>query len=400
MEEDAFVMEVRRAQELIFLARQGVENIISPQTLHNTPETLHGIPQTLHGIPETLHTIDLEPYSLEDSWLAGLIGPISIGAHGRGFYVSVDPHDISQRKVMLRPIRDKEAMARPITTEQRLGAIAKFDKMLEKGLPALVLSSVPWFRGAMIFAEYEGYSIQFRRQDRIPWRKARIVPTRTLKVVEDFGKPGLRTCVNLKKGLDIIAEHGFERVFEIIDHLPRAVLARILVFLTGQAAKIELPGVSREGYGIDYAVAEKALDVRVFHFFAKVCCLVPFAMTLNRNSARGFIIHHMPFIVQLRIEISNKLSINIPNKLIINTSNSMWLRIYPYWNKKGRALQQHQVEISRIIVEASNLRRGHIIDVTAGGGKTAIFCEVLRLLSLQNNLGPYINLYLAAIGNF
>ena len=332
----------------------------------------------------TGETINTGVQHLEDSWIAGLIGPVRISPNmvkktiSRSFYVSVDPNDVSQRKVMIFPVRNKKIMEKPISDEERILAIGAFNNLLIDGLPTINLSTMPWFKGSIIYCNLESYSIKLKGRDKkIPWKKARRISA-NLDVIEPI-KVNIKNSILTRSRNDIlpIVKGGEERVYQIIDNLEPDLLSRLITFLTGNSGVITMPQISRDGDGVTYMV--RPIDVRIYRLFCHFSCLIPSVITVSPQN-QGFKVRYYPFFIKLKEYVLNASSENI----VFNR----WRRLYAYWNKEGRKLKSHQSDSVTLMLNSSF--RGHVIDIPAGGGKTAIVGEYLRIMNKRKELPPYV----------
>ena len=368
MEETPFIRKLRKSQGLLLLAKSPPGTIFPAEK----KKIRKGVSAQIINGPR---------YKLEDAWIAGLVGPVLIKSGWRHFYVSIDCHDISERKVMLRPTRDKKMMATPISDEEKRDAIEKFDKLLKKGVPALSLPAVSWFNGSTIYGENEEYKIKFSGKNRaVSWSQKGRNSRPILEVIDDESKlrPSIRSSILMAaadRAQSISGVDGIERAVDLIRSCSPLIISRLLTYLSTSGSIIEFPAVGRLGKGTEYAV--RMVDCYLYQLFCKLVCLVPFALQRAKKNVLKFQVCYGPFITQLREELHGE------------ESFTTWPLIYKYWTEaKGRPLRQHQKEIVTALLEAH--KPGHIIDVPVGGGKTAIVGEYVRLLALNGQMPPYL----------
>lgn len=348
MTETPFFHKVREAQHLVWLRQVGEKS----------------------EIPTTSEEISYET-KLPESWLAGLIGTIAIGNN----YVVLRPENIYELVALRRPTR---GLKPELTDEEREITLQKARDLLRKGYPLLSSSLLPQFKHAHVYLiddeyylEYSGISFRNSLQGdkvsrqsgmRKSWHEARHLNY----IFPVHQAPILSPSIAIQTYGIGISANSDDRWVKLIEQSSVIVRRRLFHYLQAARSLIELYPISRTGEAQSYTVMPEDSEVNILlHSLAQ---LYPAALTVEK---RGF-----------RVGCGSLLWDLAKGILPAPTYYSGW-----HIPATNRSLWHHQVEsLERM---KSNQRRGYLLWIPVGLGKTLIVREYLRYLAEMGKLPKY-----------
>ena len=302
-------------------------------------------------------------YKIDLSQLAGIIGPISFDLPKRVTAIVVlRCDDITEFNTIRKPSRDAKEPTE-LTEEERDIAIRMMRLKLQQGI---VLDNVPdtllqlkgkvvyWHNEEYIFSDGKTVDETFNLTYQLP-----IHPK-----INNFLSSSL-----LLTGDGISEEPDMKWIYN--QH--PLILQRLLTYLSGYRTNIRLNQISRDGTGTDYAVSP--LDISVNHILGYIACVYPAAIQKEKI---GWKVKNGPLMWSIRDAISKSIRGVEQNK-------------YVWGQLSTRPLWQHQEESVKAMLEKhASGKRGHLIWITAGMGKTAITIEyIIRLGSKMQEYCVY-----------
>ncbi len=338
-----------------------------------------------YGINEKIHSTRKDyvknikfSYTIDKSWLAGLIGPIEI----KNCVVVLRVDNLNEFTVIRKPSRDKNIPE--LTEEEKEEIINKAKELLEKGITIKKCPpSLDKFKDAKVKYnnEDEEYTLQLKDSKKwIDWDECIELEEDLPIFNNDFYNKDKKLHDYIINAIEINNDSMNEKAFEILneelDKLEARILRRLSTNISGMATKITLPKIGRDGTGIDYTVYN--YDTLVFQFLCFVCVILPAALELNKIS---FNIKNGPLFWSIRDRIEEK----IANKNQINEAK-IWKVM-----KEKRKMWEHQQDILKTMIERNeNGKRGHLIWLKMGAGKSLIVTEYLRYLFKNRKLPKYV----------
>jgi len=297
--------------------------------------------------------------TIDESWLAGMVGSIEVKVGHSTFYVVMKVDDLYDFNVIKKPSRDKKSNPEP-TTEESAQAIEKAKIILRKGV-LLTVSNLPVFKGKSVKLVNDEYTIQGKS-----WSDA--VDMEYNDPVVRKIEPSVENAV-MTTGVGRI-RNADNTVDEILKELDVDDLNRINMYMSNVRGVIQIYKIGRDGTGIDYAV--KPTDTSAFHFFSKLACLYPGSIELRQN---GFLILNGPVIWDIRDKVKSLCTTEV--RSIVN-----WGVV-----EDDRVLYQHQVEaVSNMI---NKVDKGNAIWIPVGQGKTLIVIRYILELIEQQRMFSY-----------
>ena len=343
--DDPDVLEIRNAQKQVWISK-----IYEPQpcitTSGNTTQNKCNF-----------------TYTLDESWLAGLIGPIEVKISHTTAIVVVRCDDIYNFTAIKRPSRDTKS-ATELTEEEKSYAINGMKLALLNGHPLKhVPDTLPLFKNSIVYLinsqdEGEVYVLKLSNGNVVRWSDL-------IKMSFEFPiHPKMTPSIDyalLHTG-DGIMEGADEVYNYLLKNTARSILNRLSTYLEGNKSDIAIFKISRDGSGQDYAVVPEDISVNVLLCY--LCCLYPAALV---KTSSGFKVKCGPLMWSLRERLQLTL-----NRVL--TNNVPW----PIPVPDGRKCWEHQLDIiNNMRLKHEKGGRGHEIWATVGSGKT--YCLLLYI---------------------
>lgn len=297
-------------------------------------------------------------YTLDESWLAALIGSFEVKV-GRINTVVVmrtdDIYEFTTVKKLGRGDTKTDLTDIEITT-----AVSVVQQKLLKG----VIVDTP-FGEALIELSNDEYYITLNKL-RQPWSQFTHL-TYTFPIHPYIEPTVLNAITTTGEG---ISERAHEEIIHYWNNLTVKQHNRIILYLRDPEFEIRLYKVSRSGKGITLTVTPE--DTTVFEFLCMLCVLYPCGIAKNDNV---FTVKNGPVIWRLR---------DILFKVPFHGSE---------WEAKeddSRQLKEYQQDsVSRLIRRHEKGRRGHILYLPPGMGKTLIIIRYIGYLITTGQMPLY-----------
>lgn len=340
-ESDPVIQMIRGAQRLIYLAK-----------------TTQPVERTLIQGQTTFE------YTLDDSWLSGMVGPITVGE----YLVSLHPQDIYTYVVIKRPSRGDKDLTQ-LSPEVQEQAQIRVKQILSGGVPLKIISSaLPWFSGGILYLQNDQYVIQLG-DTLIPWDQAKRM-TRSFPHHSPLPLSLENSIKWVGPGIEVQSEESLRK---LIEALSESVRQRILVHLSSGRSVISMFKVSRDGTGQEFTV--KPEDTGAFHFFSALCVLYPGA--LRKLNTREFKVTYGPLIWRIQEQLSREV------RKTKFTGVEEWGSIYDRLNRK---LWPHQQSGWQRLLSG----RGHLLWFPVGLGKTLIILRYIQELIQTQSMPQYL----------
>jgi hypothetical protein len=361
--DDPDVLEIRNAQKQVWISK-----IYEPRDI-----------STGRDITENKYNFT---YTLDESWLAGLIGPIEVRVGHTTSIVVVRCDDIYNFTAIKRPSRDTKS-ATELTEEEKSIAINGIKLALTNGhslkhvpdtLPSLKNSTVYLVNLSSVddklTDEGEVYVLKLSNGNVVRWSdlinmsfEFPIYP----KITPSIDYALLHTGDGIMEGADEIYDY-------LLKNTGRNILNRLSTYLEGNKSDITLFKISRDGSGQDYAVVPEDISVNVLLCY--LCCLYPAALM---KTSSGFKVKCGPLMWSLR----EKLQLSL-NRVL--TNSVPWAIPVP----DGRKLWEHQRSILESMKQKHlNNRKGHEIWASVGSGKTLCLLLYIDYLIRKGDMPQY-----------
>jgi hypothetical protein len=320
-------------------------------------------------------------YTLNDSWIAGLVGPIEITLPKTPvMLVTLSSDDPLQFVAIRRPARNmKDEKIDPKVEE---AAILAAKKRLTLGLP-LNKANVPHHslsdhRVFLVEGDDPHYVVQKGKSgERVAWETARNLQIR-LPVHPRLDDRGVESALAHRGcGVEMNAE---DSLCMLLDATERDVIRRALVYMSTFGTDVEMHRISRDGGGTYHSVLLE--DVAAYQFMLEISLIYPAALSPKKNGPSRFTVPVGPLLWTIRQRISKRIS-------NLTLGRAGWDQI-PF-RDDSRTLWSHQVEmVEEMVARHVDGGKGHFIWVSVGLGKSFAVLSFLQYLCKEGKLPRYI----------
>lgn len=358
------VREIRKAQELYLTAKQKV---------HREREKL---------ITDDNFTLK---YTLNDSWLAGMVGAIEVRANRAlkhpAMLVTLSTDNPLQLLAIRRPSRNMSED--PLSEEAKESAIDIVKTRLKIGISLNKATAPdPSLRNCTLILkenDVESYYLIKQTGKHLPvrWEHAKklSIELPLLEEIEDWSISKALTMTSIG-----VEEDADKKLLDLVRATSSAVVRHALIYLSTFNSTIEMNRISRDGGGTYKAVS--IYDVGAYQFILKLSTLYPAALAPALHKPSTFTVPVGPLLWTLRGRISTMITKG-------ETGDRGWQKVK--FRDDKRTLWEHQKEMVRDMIknrEAGN--KGNFIWSTVGLGKTASILTYLQYLKENNKLSTYI----------
>lgn len=382
MENEPFVKEVRLAQRNIFKQKFTVNTSIV-------------------GIEE-----DEDPhkftYTIDSSWLAGLIGVIEVSlvtASKAKPIVVLRTDNVEEMVVIRNPRSSRSSQANDkaipdLTTEEKEEAIELAKVKLRAGYPLKHVPNVlPVFKGAKVWLDDSGdittYTIQYADGSRKEWEGEATKITYYFPICkdeeeedEDDDMEEERDWISRAlrmRGASCVARDCDERFLSVISNYSLLVLKRLYMYLANYRPTIKLYDIARDGSASKLDVALE--DSAVFTILCAICTLYPVALELGPTN---FVVKNGPVIWHLRAMIKSYMNEEL--EMIVDDENN-WA---PIRGDPTTPLFTHQQEaVDEMLAKVKKGKRGNELFLSVGLGKTMIAMAFIKALVEKGTMCQY-----------
>ena len=355
------VLEIRKAQNLFLTALQ-----------------------TIQYDRQNLEEIFEMSYTLNDAWIAGMVGAIEVKPPKHPhMLVTLSGDDPLKLVVIRRPSRNM--VEDPLTPEDEEMAIQIAKSRLKLGIAMNKANAPdPVLKNAKVYLieseEGNYYAIQKEGENKsIPWNDIKELN------IALYTHPANSTW-SIKTALTRVGsgveENAEESLHILIDETDNDVIRRALIYLSTYNSNIEMNRISRDGSGTYQAVLLD--DVAAYQFILHLTTLYPAAIA--PNGPGKFKVRVGPLLWTLCQMIKEYISDEVSKEELEG------------WNKvrfsdNTRELRSYQQEMVNDMIENQQAgNKGNFIWATVGLGKTMSVLSYLQYRK-ENNLLPLYIIY-------
>ena len=319
---------------------------------------------------DNVHTIE---YTLDDSWLAGMIG--TIRDQDEGWMMTVKPDNLQH--LIFSKIPKKNMESATLSSEELRIAEREVHKRFPKGVK---IDNVPcsWMRNTKVSScpTDDGRIYKFLTKDNVGWEDAKHVKNNYKKLTNGFDlSKSFNYLVTQVEG--IVPEPDFS---PILEKYTKFEIARAVAFLYSDFTTIKVPGVARDGGGTKLNITK--FDVGAFQVLHQLTIVYP--SIIVASSLTTFTIRDPIGLIILRETMGKILSLSRDNTSA-DCPNEWGTLI----DSKGRTLLPHQTKaIQTLTSNFQNGKKGSFVWLTLGSGKSLI---VLRFFAYLNSIGKLPN---------
>lgn len=341
MEDQAFVKDVRLAQRDTWISKM------------YTPQPRAVIPNI---------TTDFS-YTIDISWLAGLVGTIEIELpktkeilegtevviQAATAIVVLRVDDIYDMTAVKRPKRDDKTPE--LTENQQIKAIEQAKVRLGRGLRLKnVPSTIPILNYSIITLSNDQYIVTLSNKKNYLWETI-INLTYKFPIHTSISPTINNAIMHTGDGID---QASGDTIQNIITKYDPDAIRRLSAYLAGYKSCINLAKISRDGTGTYYQVVPE--DTAVNHILCYLCVMYPAAIVKTRS---GFKVKNGPLLWTVRDCINSQLG----HKM---TFDRKWVQPKPETRKRW----EHQIDSVKQMVERNKAgKKGHLIWIKVGLGK-------------------------------
>lgn len=352
MESDPFVIETRAAQTYLW--------VIKTQ-LSNTQRKELGSKYTLQ-------------YTLDESILAGLIGPIEVRV-GNTTVMIVHRPDINADLMAIRkPSRDDKEEIQ-LTDEERINAIQRATNILANGYALNIPNSLGWMKGAMVYRVIDNEEVKYILLINGVYTDWKIYRNVSFTYNEcEYLEPNIWNAITTYG--TCITRDADKHLGVILRKTNVHVLSRLLSYLASPVSIIEMNKMSRKGVGQEYTTVPE--DTGVFNLLCIISVL--YLAYLSLKDTRKFAVTG-PGLLKLKDVIATYYHSST------NVSLSPWQQVSDTLNRR---MWDHQIEaVNYMKGRFDSGRRGNIIWIPVGLGKTLIVMTYIAKLIAENRMPEY-----------
>ena len=324
----------------------------------------------LTAVPEIVRErdhvmIDYE-HTLEDSWLAGMVG--TIYNREDEWMATLRPDNLSSTIIVKIPKRDTTDL--DMSESDKLIAQQAINTRFSDGIK---IASPPctWMEGGKVKVVNDEYII-YNNDEESFWEDAKEVRIKYKSLKRGF-KPlnSYHFTVQYEEG--IVDEPDFSVLRSMYSEFE---LARALAFLYTDFTEIKVPVVSRDGGGTKTALT--VFDVGAFQVLHQLAYMYP--GVLVARSITSLKVRNPVGLIMLRSILGRELDKSRDNKSDV----IQWPTIT---DVKKRTLFPHQTKaIDSLKSNFSNGKKGSFVWLTLGSGKSLIVLSFIKWLRENNKL--------------
>lgn len=331
--------------------------------------------------PTTDEIVDIK-YTLNDAWIAGMIGAIEVKPrNGPYMLVTMSSDNPLQLVAIRRPSRNMSE--NPLTAEEEEEAIHIAKQKLRVGLPLNKTEapvSILENTRLRLYDEDENpyYLVEFNNtNERVLWDDLKEI-TIALPVHEKLENRNIENA--LTRVGDGIEENANESLIALLEETPKEIIQRAIVYLSTYSKKIKLHRISRDGSGTYKAVIVE--DVGAYQFMLKISIIYPAA--LSPNGPGKFKVNISPLLWIVRDKIKEFMAKNIEG-----SQSDGWKNIK--FKDETRMLRGYQTEIMNDMIESRKRgEKGSFIWAPVGLGKTMAVLKYLQYCKEHETLPEFI----------
>lgn len=305
-------------------------------------------------------------YTLDDSWLTGIVGVINLKLGARHIISMINGNDSDEILSMVKPSRgmkpdDKKLI---LTEDEKAECSEIAQDVLKHGITVSPPEYLKFMGKITIKRKEMTYIV-----NGVPWDKFKQI---TISI------PSCTTMEPTRQNGCLYTGHYIEtdyviKLMALYKTLSADSMSRLIIYIECVTTKIKMHNINRDGGSVYYTVAIE--DTAVYNMLCGVAVIAPFAIEPIKGA---FVIKNGPMF-SLICDIIKSFR---PSKSL--TTVSSW----PGVKSDNRDLYQHQADALKTLVDSSKTKQ--IINITAGLGKTLIVIRYFLHLIRTNKMPKYV----------
>jgi superfamily II DNA or RNA helicase len=352
-----FVQETRKAQELFRVALQDVQKV-----------------------RQSKGTTTLN-YELSSSWLAGLVGVMTIKVKGAVTIVTMKADDPLELIVAREPrARRGKTSYNPLTPEQEEEAIDIAKSRLRKGvnMNQATVPDVSLVNCKAYLVDYDEPFYEIRKAGmKKDWEEIRFV-TVTLDIHRKKNWDMKTALTRIGTGVEKDWDNTLSELFNSTD---KKILRRVLIYISTANANIEMHHISRDGGGTGKSV--NLYDVPAYQLLLRISMIAPGALRPVEGKPAVFSVPNGPLLWTIREMMLKKTEANISNKDVKGWKESRF-------TDERKMFDYQEETVSDMIKNNNEGLKGQFLWLPVGTGKTKIVLTYLAHLNEKKQLPKYI----------
>ena len=327
---------------------------------------------------ENLRESFIFDYTLNDDWIAGLVGPIEVKIGRKQILVTLTGTDSLKFVAIRKPSRNMDINTSKLSAKEEESAIEIAKERLKRGLSLNKASApAPILEGAIVYyndGEDPYYTIKYKNSSKkVRWEKVKKLRF-SLPYLQRIEGDMKTVLTHFGKGVEYKAKNQLDL---LIKETKVSVIRRVLNYINTYGKIIEINRISRDGGGVYSAVS--LLDVPAYQFMLQLSKLYPAAIAPKKFKPGFFVVNIAPILWWLKAYINDAITED-------SELSSHWDKVR--FSDDARELWEHQKITVNEMLENKN--KGKFLWLTVGLGKTAIVLTYLQKIKEQGRLPPYI----------
>lgn len=309
---------------------------------------------------------------IDESWIAGLLGPIENKTTEGIIQSFFNPNNLSDIISIKKPSRDTDLN---ISEETKKYAASLVESQLSSAWRP-IKSDMLEFDGLYCY-QYGKFMLSINNQI-IEWSEYCRLPREINYLNDEYNNYLINNTIDISLALNVtsngIIRNPLTMIDDIILNLPLEVLYKLGVYLRNVKRVIEFNKISRDGTGTYLSVDQ--YDCKAFDVMLKFCVILPGVIEINKDFS--FVVKKFVFWDIVRRKIFN---------LISKPNQTQWIYLF----SDSRELKIHQQDaVDSIISRIDNGKRANIVWMDVGLGKTLIVMNVIGYLIANNKMPKYL----------
>lgn len=318
-------------------------------------------------------------YELDREWIAGLMGSVEVKGRPTAL-VSLNPNNVELLNAIVNPSRNMTSSTLdPKREEEVLRVITR--RLIEGGCPLNQSNPpIPEMKGAMLqidgryYPEETVYLIKLSSGKRVRWEDFRRGEVE-ISIVKDVPLT-IENC--LRYDGEGIVKDADRKLMDVLENTPIPHIQRALFYISTKGSSFEFKRIGRDGGGT--LGTPSIYDVGAYHLVLKIKLLYPSALSRVEGNSLRFNVKVGPLLWKV-CEI-------VHNYLLTGTQTRVakWQGMHT-----SKVLRDYQEDALRQMKEMYfKGRKGCMIDMDVGSGKTLIVLTYLKWLRDTGKLPKYV----------
>jgi hypothetical protein len=329
--------------------------------------------------------------NIDPAWIAGIIGPIDSKVKKSNVLTFVDPTNISELKSIRKPASSKRSVDAktqddPLELQDALDAQKMVRDEMQGNKWRPIREVMLDLDGQVQF--YEG-GFRLKVKNSVTTWEEYTQSSYSIPTIDDIRSNHKEFELNVdqiytipyEEKSDGVENFALQKIKSIVNSYGADVLSRITMHIRPIQKTIAMYELTRDGEGRELSVFWT--DGEVFRFLLMLCCIVP--SVISTDSSLKFTISNYAFWDKIREIILNKQKRDIQFKQWVDERNQPihFIDKVPSYDYQERGTQ---TILDRM---QTNNKRGSLIWLRAGSGKTKIIVSVITRLINMGAMPPY-----------